>query len=263
MMHLRPRSRLDLGLLVVGRVVVRGPGRELGRAGVDGLVDRPDRPGPAGRRGPPPREGRGSRRSDCPRTRAAWPAAPGRGSMHRRLADLLGDLVEQRDLVEEPRVDRPWPACACSTVAPPHRACCTSRSRPSRGTAARSSSAAGSAGGAPAHENWASLLLQGAQRLLQRLGEVAADGHGLADALHRGREPVVGVRELLEREAGHLDHDVVQGGLEAGGRLRGDVVGDLVEASSPPPAGRRSWRSGIRWPCWPAHWTARPAGSSR
>src|SRR5580692_4484294 len=35
--------------------------------------------------------------------------------------------------------------------------------------------------------------------------------------------------ELLEREPRHLDHDVVQRGLEAGRRLAGDVVRDLVQ----------------------------------
>ena len=45
MMHGRPLARRDLGLLVVGRVVVRRRGGELGRAGVDGLVDRPDAEG--------------------------------------------------------------------------------------------------------------------------------------------------------------------------------------------------------------------------
>ena len=39
--HLGPVRRRDLGLLVVGRVVVRRGRGELGRAGVDGLVDRP------------------------------------------------------------------------------------------------------------------------------------------------------------------------------------------------------------------------------
>ena len=40
--HRRLLARRDLGLLVVGRVVVRRRGRELGGAGVDGLEDRPD-----------------------------------------------------------------------------------------------------------------------------------------------------------------------------------------------------------------------------
>ena len=45
--HRRPGPRLHLGLVVVGAVVVRRPGGELGRAGVDRLVDRPDAEGPA------------------------------------------------------------------------------------------------------------------------------------------------------------------------------------------------------------------------
>ena len=42
MSTLRPSRGRDLGLLVVGRVVVRRLGGELGGAGVDGLVDRAD-----------------------------------------------------------------------------------------------------------------------------------------------------------------------------------------------------------------------------
>ena len=75
----------------------------------------------------------------------------------------------------------------------------------------------------------AALLLQRAQRLLERLGEVAADGHGLADRLHGGGQGGVGGRELLEGEPRHLDHDVVEGRLEGGRGLLGDVVGDLVQ----------------------------------
>ncbi|MCU1599744.1 MAG: carbamoyl-phosphate synthase, large subunit, partial [Frankiales bacterium] len=73
------------------------------------------------------------------------------------------------------------------------------------------------------------LALQRAHRLAERLGEVATDRHRLADRLHVGRQGRVGVGELLEREPRHLDHHVVQRGLEAGRRLLGDVVGDLVQ----------------------------------
>ncbi len=73
-------------------------------------------------------------------------------------------------------------------------------------------------------------LLERAQRLLQRRRVVAADGHRLADRLHGGGERGVGRRELLEVEAGHLDHDVVQRRLEARRSDLGDVVRDLVEA---------------------------------
>src|SRR3989454_12073649 len=53
--------------------------------------------------------------------------------------------------------------------------------------------------------------------------------HGLPHALHVGGERGVRARELLEREPRHLDHHVVQRGLETGRGLAGDVVRDLVE----------------------------------
>src|SRR5205807_4605085 len=59
--------------------------------------------------------------------------------------------------------------------------------------------------------------------------EGAADGHRLADRLHLGGQGRVGVGELLEGPARHLGDDVVDGRLEAGGGLAGDVVAQLVE----------------------------------
>ena len=61
------------------------------------------------------------------------------------------------------------------------------------------------------------------------LVEGAADGHGLADRLHRGGEQRLGAGELLEGEARDLGDDVVDGRLEGGGRDLGDVVVELVE----------------------------------
>src|SRR5699024_10283473 len=81
------------------------------------------------------------------------------------------------------------------------------------------------------------LDVQGALGLAEGLGEVAAQGHRLADALHGGGQRRVGDRELLEGEAGGLDHDVVQGRLEAGGGGAGDVVADLVEGVADGQAG--------------------------
>ena len=75
----------------------------------------------------------------------------------------------------------------------------------------------------------AMVTLHRPQGLLQGLGEAPADGHRLADALHVRGERGVGPGELLEREPRHLDHHVVQRGLEAGRGLAGDVVRDLVE----------------------------------
>ncbi len=70
---------------------------------------------------------------------------------------------------------------------------------------------------------------QAAQRLLKRFLERAADGHRLADALHLRGERGVGLGEFLEGEARDLGHDVIDRGLEAGHRLAGDVVGQLVQ----------------------------------
>ena len=67
----------------------------------------------------------------------------------------------------------------------------------------------------PAEREAPAVLLERADRLLQRLLERAADRHDLADRLHLGRQRAVGLRELLERPARDLDHAVVDGRLEA------------------------------------------------
>jgi len=72
-------------------------------------------------------------------------------------------------------------------------------------------------------------ILEAAQGLAQRLGEVPADGHRLADTLHVRGQRGVGRGELFECESRHLDHDVVQGRFEAGRSLLGNVVRDFVE----------------------------------
>ena len=71
--------------------------------------------------------------------------------------------------------------------------------------------------------------LQAAQGLLQALFEGAADGHGLADGFHLRGERFVGSGELLEGETRDLGDDVVDGGLERGGRVARDVVFQLIE----------------------------------
>ena len=73
------------------------------------------------------------------------------------------------------------------------------------------------------------LDFHGADDLLEGFLEGAADGHGFADALHLGRERFVGFGELLKRPAGHLDDDVVDGGLEARAGGAGDVVLEFVQ----------------------------------
>ena len=64
---------------------------------------------------------------------------------------------------------------------------------------------------------------------MQRLFEGAADGHGLADGLHLRGERFVGTGEFLEGETRDLGDDVVDGGLEGGGCVAGDVVLQLIE----------------------------------
>ena len=71
---------------------------------------------------------------------------------------------------------------------------------------------------------------QAAQRLLQRFLEGPANRHRLADRFHLRRQRRVGVGEFLEGPARHLGHDVIDGRLEAGRRLAGDVVAQFVEA---------------------------------
>ena len=75
----------------------------------------------------------------------------------------------------------------------------------------------------------ADVQLQGADGLHQRALEGVGDGHDLAGGLHLGAQGAAGGGELVEGQAGDLQHAVVQGGLEAGGGLAGDGVGDLVQ----------------------------------
>ena len=100
--------------------------------------------------------------------------------------------------------------------------------------------------------------LQRAQRLLQRLGEVEADRHRLADRLHVGGQGRVGEPGTSSNaEPRHLHHDVIQGQLnDAGVSGAGDVAGDLVERVAGSPPWPRSWRSGSPWPSRPGRWSA-------
>ena len=70
---------------------------------------------------------------------------------------------------------------------------------------------------------------EGAHTLLEGFLEGTADSHGFAHALHGGGELVLGTSELFKGEARNLDDHVVDGGLEAGHRVAGDVVGDFVQ----------------------------------
>ena len=71
--------------------------------------------------------------------------------------------------------------------------------------------------------------LRPAHGLHDRHLEGGADRHHLARRLHARAQLALGVEELIERPLGELDHDVVDGRLEAGEGLAGDVVLDLVQ----------------------------------
>ena len=59
--------------------------------------------------------------------------------------------------------------------------------------------------------------------------EAGGDGHHLACGLHLRAQGPAGIGELVEGPLGHLHHDIVQGGLEAGTGLARDVVFNLVQ----------------------------------
>ena len=219
----------DLALLVVAAVVVGRRGVELGRARVDRLEDRPhsecvtDAADDALRHTP--------QLGELGVTEAMPLGQPKQlGGQLIRRGHRFGDLVDQLDLVEEPRVD-PGRVVDLLDGQPPAQCLLDEDDAPVGGSLGlqeeclrgrRFGALAVPVEGRP-------LLLDRAQRLLEGLGEVASDGHRLPDRLHRGGEGVVGERELLKGESRHLDDDVVDGRLETRRRLFGDVVGDLVE----------------------------------
>ncbi len=223
----RLRVQRHLVLLVVGRVVVRGVRGELGGAGVHGLVDGADAqglPDAADDVLGVVRQG-----ADLfvrePVALGALEHLVGQGAGR---ADLLGDLVEQLELVQVPGIDLGGLEELLHGGAA------------EQGALDLVQTLGGGALGLldqlrdfpfrdVAEVQLGALLLEGAQGLLQGLGEVPAHGHGLAHRLHGGGQGRVGRRELLEGEARDLDDDVVQGRLEGRRGLLGDVVGDLVQ----------------------------------
>ncbi len=219
----RPVAGDDLGLGIIGRVVVgRGRG-ELGRAGVDRLVDRPDAGAVPERAdhillGP---EDLGELRVGEPR--ALGPQDPGGVA-----ADGLGDLVEVGDLFDKPGIYAgrlgDLGRVRAGAQRPLHRA------QPpvmrDAGTAQQLIDRRGLVTGEGEHRAG---LLQRPQGLLQRLREASPHPHGLPDRLHRGGQCRVRAGELLEGEPGCLHHHVVQRRLERRRCGAGDVVGDLVK----------------------------------
>ena len=210
---------------------------ELGAAGVDGLERGRDAVGePRGARtsaSSTPTTGRRAGASEKPsrlarrQCRAVMPCEARCSSRRARSSVIASDLVE------EPRVDRRSPRRARSTLTPRRSAASSWNGRSGVAIAPRAHELVvvelverGLARIAVEPE---AAVLERAQALLQRLGERAADGHRLADRLHLRAEHAARARELLERPPRHLGDDVVDGRLEAGRRLPGDVVRDLVE----------------------------------
>ena len=57
----------------------------------------------------------------------------------------------------------------------------------------------------------------------------ATDGHHLAHRLHLRAQRGIGAGEFFELPLGNLDHYIIDGRLEAGGRLARDIVADFVQ----------------------------------
>src|SRR6218665_1060707 len=162
--------------------------------------------------------------SSHPRSCAIWASEKPCSFAKRRMStargggwgmpNLLGDLVDEHDLVKEPRVDfcrlkrllngRTQAQRLLYEHDPPIGRGCRKLQKP--GCVARLWPPV--EGGTP--------LLQRPQRLLQRRREVASDRHGLPHRLHRRRERRISGRELLERKPGYLHDHVVECWLKRG-----------------------------------------------
>ena len=226
--HLPALRRQGLVLHPGRRVEVRGNRHELGGAGVDPLEDAVE---------PPLRDLAGHQVLPAAQQGGdpliAQPAQPGpaeqlvRRGLEVPAGEFRFDLHDRPDLAQEPRVDvrgrghlvdrpalaqrgeDPEEALPVGRAEPPSQ---TDRiadelllARPRR------------------------LQFQAGETLHQRLAEVAADRHHLAHRLHRRAQGAGGALELLERPARDLDDRVVEGRLEGGVGLAGDVVRDLVQ----------------------------------
>ena len=222
----------QLGLVGVAGVVVRRDRVELGGAGVDGLVDRAQAVGPA----------QLANRVLALVTEVAQVGdlQVGQAGELRLLQQLGGEflgvahfhrgLVDEGQLLDEPRVDLGGVEDLPFGGAAPQSA--LNLQIAVLGRHGDGLEQFGDLGFVrlvtiPAEAHVA--LVDGAHGLAQRLLEVAAERHGLADGLHRRGQTRVGAGELLEREARHLGDHVVDGRLEGGRRGLGDVVADLVE----------------------------------
>ena len=170
--HRRALARGDLVLLVVGAVVVRRQRGELGRAGVDRLVDRAHAEGvahPADDRLRHP-----AQRRDLGVAEAVPLGQPEQvGVEAGGVGDGIRDVLDERHLVEEPRVDAGGLVHLLDRQPAAQRL--LHEHDPAVGGAAglveERAGLARSSGAVAVPVEAAALLLERAQRLLQRLGE--------------------------------------------------------------------------------------------
>ncbi len=217
------RVGLALAMLgLVGRVHVGGVGGELGRAGIDALVDRTHVVGQARFA-----HGLGVRLhqpGQAPVGEALLLQVAqlgGRQAGQRAGLDLRLGLDDVLDLGEEPRVDVGLGVHLLERHAQAERiADVPDAVRARLADLLDDLVAIGRLLVQPVDAD-----LQAAQRLLERLLEGAAHRHHLAHRLHLRGQVAVGLREFLEGKARHLGDHVVDRRLE---RRRGLATGDLV-----------------------------------
>ena len=272
MMTFSRSRRSDLALVLVGAVVVRRLGLELGAARVDGLVGDLDTRSEA--------RGADLVLAELPEVAelcVAEPDAlgpPPRPPVHRRergltapeRREVLALLDDRQHLVQEPRID---PGRLVDLL---ERHAATQQRLDLEDPVGRRDRGPGEQLrrrhlvelrlGRVAVEA-ATTLLERTHRLLERLGEGPPDRHDLADRLHLGAEGRLGTGELLEGPARHLGHDVVDRRLEARRGLLRDVVGDLVQGVPDGQLGGDLGDREARSPWTRAPRSGSPAGSSR
>jgi hypothetical protein len=241
--HLAAAGGLGLALLLVRRVEVRGEGLELGGAGVDPLEDGVDPGRPAGR---PGGVLGGPGQPGDPLVREAQPLGPPpcRGVGREPGGELRFVVDDPLHLPEEPRVDGGEPVDLRhgnpSPQGLPHPEDPVRAGHPGLLEHQHALGLGVGVAGALAERRLQAgpVDLKASQGLLQALLEGAPHRHDLAHRLHVRGEDVVGALELLEGEARHLGDHVVDGGLEGGRGLPGDVVPELVEGVSDGQLGR-------------------------
>jgi len=145
----------------------------------------------------------------------------------RRLPDLLFQCPQVRNLIEEPRVDLRDVVHLFHARALPKRMAHVQQGVPMGHLQALAHRVRVRVRAVGPEARVADL--QALPGLLQALVEGTADGHDLADRFHLCGEFFVDPLEFVEVEAGNFGHYVVERGLEAGARVAGDLVGQLVE----------------------------------